>query len=132
MYQGVMYQDIETMREHHQALLAEVGEARLARQLRRARPKRKTFPGKMRRRAALLLFVMGLAMVLVASVAYALEVQCPPSVEGVVCLGTDGLDSIVGLGDSDIIHGLENSDQLTGDGNAAASQGDDQLFGGTS
>jgi hypothetical protein len=43
----------------------------------------------MRRRAALLLSMVGLVVVLVAGAAYALDVECPPSVGGAVCLGTD-------------------------------------------
>lgn len=87
-----MYQvnDIGMIRERRQALLAEAEEARLARRLKEARPKREeSYSGKMRRRAALLLSMVGLVVVLVAGAAYALDVECPPSVGGAVCLGTD-------------------------------------------
>jgi Ca2+-binding RTX toxin-like protein len=89
-----------------------------------------------RRRAALLLSTIGLAVLLAAGAAYALDVQCSPSAGGDVCLGTqeadvlqgtDGLDSIVGLGGDDTIRGLAAPDRLTGDGNAAAAPGDDDL-----
>lgn len=133
-------EDMATWREYHREPLREAEDARLARQPRKAPLlKRETYPGRVRHGAALLLSVVGLAVVMVASVAYALEVQCPPSIGDDVCLGTDGddvmkgtdgLDSIVGLGGSDVIHGLGEPDRLTGDGNAAASQGDDRLFGG--
>ena len=86
-----MYQvnDIGMIRERRQALLAEAEEARLARRLKEARPKRESYSGKMRRRAALLLSMVGLVVVLVAGAAYALDVECPPSVGSAVCLGTD-------------------------------------------
>ena len=112
-----MYQagDIETMRQHHRKLLMEAEKARLARQLKEARSGGGSFSGRMGRRAALLLFAIGLVVVLIASAAYALDVQCPPSVGDAACLGTegndimdgtDGLDLIVGLGGDDIIRGL--------------------------
>lgn len=137
-----MYQvnDTGMIRERQQALLAEAEEARLIRRLKEARPKREeSYSGKMRRRVALLISMVGLVMVLLAGAAYALDVECPPSVGSAVCLGTDandvmvgtgGIDSIVGLGGDDVIHGLASPDRLTGDGNAATVPGDDQLFGG--
>ena len=73
----VMYQmnDIEMMREHHQALLREAEGNRLARRLKGVHPKREEFyAGRMRRRAALLLSTIGLAVLLIASAAYALDI----------------------------------------------------------
>ena len=137
-----MYQmnDIDMMREHHQALLREAEGDRLVRRLKGVRPKwGVSYAGRMRRRAALLLSTIGLAVLLAASAAYALDIQCPPSVGSAACIGTDdadvmdgtdGLDTIVGLGGDDTIRGLGAPDRLTGDGNAAAVQGDDELFGG--
>jgi hemolysin type calcium-binding protein len=138
----VMYQmnDIEMMREHRQALLKEAEGDRLARRLEGGRPKREgSYAAKMRRRAALLLSTIGLAVLLIASAAYALDIQCPPSIGGDPCIGTDGadamvgtdgLDTIVGLDGNDTIRGLGAPDRLTGDGNAATVPGDDELFGG--
>jgi len=60
-----MYQlnDIEMMREHRQALLKEAESDRLSRQLKGGRPKREgSYAGRMRRRAALLLSTIGLAV----------------------------------------------------------------------
>ena len=136
-----MYQmnDIEMMREHHQALLREAEGNRLARRLKGVRPKREeSYAGRMRRRAALLLSTIGLAVLLIASAAYALDIQCPPSIGGAICIGsndadamvgTDGLDTIVGLGGNDTIRGLGAADRLTGDGNAATVPGADLLSG---
>ena len=91
-----MYQvnDIGMIRERRQALLAEAEEARLARRLKEARPKRESYSGKMRRRAALLLSMVGLVVVLLAGAAYALDVECPPSVGGAACFGTDANRSL--------------------------------------
>jgi Ca2+-binding RTX toxin-like protein len=123
--------DIEMMREHCQALLGEAESERLARRFKGIRPNRESFyAGRMRRRAALLLSTIGLAVLLAASAAYALDIQCPPSIGGAACIGTDGLDTIVGLGANDTIRGLGAPDRLTGDGNAATVPGEDDLFGG--
>jgi Ca2+-binding RTX toxin-like protein len=138
----VMYQmnDIEMILEQRLAVLKEAEGNRLVRQLKGVRPKREgSYAGRMKRGVALLLSTIGLAVLLVASAAYALDIQCPPSIGGAVCIGsndadamvgTDGLDSIVGLGGNDTIRGLGAPDRLTGDGNAATVPGDDQLFGG--
>jgi Ca2+-binding RTX toxin-like protein len=138
----VMYQmnDIEMMREHSQALLREAEGERLARRLKGSRPKREeSYAGRMRRRVALLFSTIGLAVLLVASAAFALDIECPPPIGGAACVGTDdadvldgtdGLDSIVGLGGNDTIRGLGAPDRLTGDGNGATVGGDDELFGG--
>ena len=94
---------------------------------------------RLRRRAGLLLSAVSLAVILLGSGAYALNVECPPSIGGEPCIGTDGadamrgtggIDSIIGLGGGDVIHGLASPDRLTGDGNAATTPGNDQLFGG--
>ncbi len=72
-----MYQmnDIEMMREHRQALLGEAEGERLARRLKGIRPNRESsYAGRMRRRAALLLSTIGLAVLLAASAAYALDI----------------------------------------------------------
>jgi Ca2+-binding RTX toxin-like protein len=94
---------------------------------------------RLRCRAALLFSAVSLAVILLSSAAYALNVECPPSIGGEPCIGTDGADvmrgtdgddSIVGLGGDDVIHGLGGFDRLTGDGNAATAPGNDQLLGG--
>jgi hypothetical protein len=129
----VMYEmnDIELMREHRQALLREGEGDRLVRRLKGARQKRVGFyAGRMRRRVALLLSTIGLAILLAASAAYALDIQCPPSIGGAICIGTDDADAMVGTDGLDTIVGLGAADWLTGDGNAATVPGDDQLFGG--
>jgi Ca2+-binding RTX toxin-like protein len=91
------------------------------------------------RRVALLFSAISLAVIVLGSAAYALNIECPPAVGGEFCIGTDeadimrgtqGTDSIVGLGGDDVIYGLAAPDRLTGDGNAAAAPGNDQLFGG--
>ena len=103
--------------------------------------RRKDMPSarRLRRRAALLLSAVSLAVILLGSAAYALNIECPSAIGGQSCIGTDGadvmrgtegIDSIVGLGGNDVIHGLGAPDRLTGDGNAATVPGDDQLFGG--
>jgi Ca2+-binding RTX toxin-like protein len=98
----------------------------------------------MRRRAALLLSTMGLAMLLVAGAAYALDIQCEPGSNnaGNECLGTDARDimdgtpendDIRGLGGSDVVRGLGGVDALEGDDQELVSprrQGDDEVFGG--
>jgi hypothetical protein len=128
-----MYQlnETEIWREHRRDLLRE------AENPRRPKAGRRTLTGAVKRRAALLLSTMGLAMLLVAGAAYALDIQCEFS-EVTPCLGTEepdfmtgteGLDHIVGLDDDDEIHGLAASDRLTGDGNFTV-PGDDELFGG--
>jgi hypothetical protein len=80
----------------------------------------------LRRGAALLLSAVSLAVILLGSAAYALNVECPLSIGGEPCIGTDGadvmrgtdgLDSIVGLGGNDVMHGLGAPDRLTGKGN---------------
>jgi hypothetical protein len=104
-----MYQldQTEIWRQHHRELLREAEDTRLARRLKAEHPARKqSFASAMRRRAALLLSTMGLAVLLAAGAAYALDIQCEPSVGGAPCVGTDapdvmdgteGLDNIVGL-----------------------------------
>jgi hypothetical protein len=113
------------VRDQRLALIAETENACLARQFRE-----ESHAGKVRRRAALLL---GLVVLLAASAAYALDIECPSSVGGDVCLGTDGddvmkgtngLDSIVGLSGDDTIHGLASPDLLFG------GDGSDELIGG--
>ena len=47
---------------------------------------------RLRRRAALLLSAVSLAVILLGSAAYALNVECPPSIGGDPCIGTDGAD----------------------------------------
>ena len=51
---------------------------------------------------------------MIASAAYALDIQCPPSIGGDPCIGTvdamvgtDGLDTIVGLGGNDTVRAVE-------------------------
>ena len=92
---------------------------------------------RLRRRAALLLSAVSLAVILLGSAAYALNIECQSSIGGDPCIGTDGVDvmrgtdgddSIVGLGGDDVIHGLGGFDRLTGDGNAATAPGNDQLL----
>jgi hypothetical protein len=79
---------IETWREHRNELLEEAEDNRLARQLSKAYPKREgPYAGRMRRRVALLLSTIGLAVLLAASAAYALDVPCEPSTAQNPCLG---------------------------------------------
>jgi Ca2+-binding RTX toxin-like protein len=87
---------------------------------------------------ALLLSTMGLALLMAAGAAYAMDViQCGPS-HATPCLGTEApdvmkgtanADHIVGLDEADEIHGLAAPDRLAGDGNFTV-PGDDKLFGG--
>ncbi len=134
-----MYQlnETELWREHRSELLSEAG-------LRARRPKTKrpetkgSVASALRRRAALLLSTMSLALLMAAGAAYAMDViQCGPS-HATPCLGTEapdlmkgttGMDHIVGLDDADEIHGLADADRLAGDGNFTV-PGDDKLFGG--
>src|SRR5829696_8359434 len=139
-----MYQinNVEVARVRHREMLDESERRRLALRLKRARPRRErsgSYAGGMRRKVALLLSATGLTILLVATAAYALNIECPPSVGSQACIGTDeadvmkgtrGDDTIVGLGGDDLIRGLGAPDRLTGDGNAAKSPGDDRLFGG--
>jgi Ca2+-binding RTX toxin-like protein len=141
-----MYQlnGIEIWREHSRELLREAEDNRLARRLKAGRPKKQgSSRGGARRRVALLLSTMGLAVLLVAGAALALDIQCQPgsNVAGKECLGTDdrdtmtgteGNDDIRGLGDDDVVRGLRGVDALEGDDQevSLSRQGDDQIFGG--
>ncbi len=105
----MMYQmnDIEMMREHRQALLREAEGNRLARRFKGVRPKwEESYAGRMRRRAALLLSTIGLAVLLIASAAYTLDIQCPPSIGGAICIGSNDADAMVGTDGLDTIVGL--------------------------
>lgn len=138
-----MYQlnETETWREHRRDLLREAENARL---VRRPKAGHRALASVVRRRAALLLSTMGLAVLLAAGAAYALDIQCQPGSNdaGNECLGTDardimdgtgGNDDIRGLGDNDVIRGLGGIDALEGDDQELVSlsrQGDDEVFGG--
>lgn len=136
--------EAEIWHERSRELLREAEYNRLAQRLKAGRPKQKSFTGGMRRRAALLLSIMGLAVLLAASAAYALDIECLPgsNVAGKECLGTDasdtmdgteGNDDIRGLGGNDVVRGLGGVDALEGDDQemSPSGQGDDEVFGGT-
>jgi hypothetical protein len=142
-----MYQldETEIWRQHHRELLREAEDARLGRRLKAEHPARKrSFTGAMRRSAALLLSTMGLAVLLAAGAAYALDIQCEPGSNsaGNECLGTDARDTmdgteqnddIRGMGDNDVVRGLGGIDALEGDDQevSLSRHGDDQVFGGS-
>jgi Ca2+-binding RTX toxin-like protein len=142
-----MYQlnEIEIWREHRNELLMEAKDEPLARRHRAERPKKQDpFKGGVKRRVALLLSTVGLAVFLAAGAAYALDIQCQPGSNSVgnECLGTDardtmdgteGNDDIRGLGDNDVVRGLGGIDALEGDDQevSLSRQGDDEVLGGT-
>lgn|SRR5215212_2541338 len=128
-----MYQlnETEIWRQHHLELLREADDTRLlARRYRAERPK-KQGPSKvgLRRSVALLLSTIGLAVLLAAGVAYALEIQCQPgsNAVGKECLGTDARDTLDGTGGNDDIKGLGGIDAVEGDDQevSLSRQGDD-------
>lgn len=111
-----MYQPYET--ETWGELRGELrheAELRARRTLAKRAQRKASFASAMRRRAALLLSTLGLALIMAAGAAYAMDViQCGPS-HATPCLGTEapdvmngtvGVDHIVGLDDTDEIHGL--------------------------
>ncbi len=58
-------------------------------------------------------------MGLIAGAAYALDIQCPPSIGGDPCIGTvdamvgtDGLDTIVGLDGNDTVRAVEGQSDV--------------------
>ena len=69
-----------------------------------------------RRRAALLLSTMGLAILLVAGAAYALDIQCQPgsNVAGKQCVGTSANDAMTGTDENDDIRGMGGNDVVRG------------------
>jgi hypothetical protein len=91
----------------------------------------------MRRSAAFLLSTMGLAVLLAAGAAYALDISCDSSTAQSPCIGTDAEDVVDGTEDIDIIAGLDSSDEIRGlggpdrlVGNGTTVPGDDEVFGG--
>jgi hypothetical protein len=141
-----MYQlnDTEIWREYRYALLREAEEGYHARRLKEVHSKREgsSYVGKIRRRATLMLSTMGLAVLLAAGVAYALDIQCQPgSSEENPCVGTDARDTLTGTegddfiegrGSNDVLRGLGGDDFLAGDGAGVSlsRQTGDELFGG--
>ncbi len=100
--------------------------------------------GGVRRRAALVLSTVGLAVFLVAGAAYALDIQCQPgsNAAGKECLGTsvndtmtgtEENDDVRGMGGDDVVRGLGGVDALEGDDRevSLSLQGDDEVFGGS-
>ena len=64
----------------------------------KVRRKDKPSARRLRRRAALLLSAVDLAMILLSGAAYALNIECPPAVGGQSCIGTDEADAMRGTG----------------------------------
>jgi hypothetical protein len=123
-----MYQldQTEIWRQHHRELLREAEDTRLARRLEAERPgKKRSFASAMRRSAALLLATMGLAVLLAAGAAYALDIQCDPGSNSVgnECLGTDARDTMDGTDENDDIRGMGDNDVVRGLGG----KGNDQV-----
>ena len=96
----------------------------------------------MKRMAALAFLAGAVALMAVAGVAFAADIECEPSgPDGVPCLGTDGPDRLFGsdvfnrmegLGDDDLLYGRGGPDLMIGDGagqSTSATDGDDRLYG---
>jgi Ca2+-binding RTX toxin-like protein len=96
----------------------------------------------MERVAALAVLAGALALMAVAGVAFAADIECQRGGQGgVPCLGTDGPDrlfgsnvynSMQGLGDDDLLYGRGGPDYMSGDGggqSTGATDGDDRLYG---
>ena len=94
----------------------------------------------MKRRVALFVLAGAVALVVAAGVAFAATVDCQVGV--VVCLGTDGPDTLLGTDTSDemegrkgndVLRGFEGRDKLIGDTIGGSTvdppDGNDQLYG---
>jgi len=96
----------------------------------------------MKRMAALAVLAGAVALMAVAGVAFAADIECERGgLGGVPCVGTDGPDrlfgsnvynSMQGLGDDDLLYGRGGPDLMIGDSagqSASATDGNDRLYG---